>query len=239
MMPKNEISQTKIKEGFAMTHFPILSKEAIELCISDYLKITKQDEATLVELNGFACAKEILDQFGPFSSDHIVVYAGPAQNGKNGIATALFLAAHTKKITICMPSLSAEGSDDFDPKQITKFYPNIEFTNTPTFGDCYIDALFGIELNQKPDDVYEQIISILNQQATTIVSIDVPSGVDADTSSCAGEVVKPNLTLAVSCLKPVHCTASAKMICGDIACVDAGLPREFVEKYAEKQKLAC
>lgn len=238
-MPKNEILHTKIKKGLAMTHFPILSKEAFKLCISDYLKITEQDETILIELNGFACAKEILAQFGPFSSDHIVIYAGPEQNGKNGIATALFLAPHTKKITICMPSLSTNNLDNFDPKQIIEFYPNIEFTKTPVLGDFYVDALFGAELNKKPDDVYEQIISMLNQQMATIVSIDVPGGVDADTSTCAGEVVKPNLTLAVSCLKPVHCTASAKMICGEIICLDAGLPREFVEKYAEKQKVAC
>ena len=222
-----------------MNHFPILSKESVKLCEADYLKTAGLDEDSLIELTGFACAKEILKHYGPFSSDHIVVYAGPGKNGKDGIATALFLAPHAEKISIFMPILPSQCISNLDLTQIKTFYPNIEFTNTPVFGDIHIDALFGIELNKKPDDTFEQLIRMLNQKPDPIISIDVPSGVDADTSESAGEFVKPNLTLAVSCLKPVHCHATAKMICGEIACLDAGLPREFVEKYAEKRKLAC
>lgn len=220
-----------------MNHFPILNKESIKLCVADYLKATNLDESSLIELTGFACSKEILDYYGPFSSDHIVVYAGPGKNGADGIATALFLAPHTKKISICMPTL--HDASNLDMNQIKTFYPNIEFTDIPVFGDIYIDALFGIELDKKPNDTFEQLIKMLNQQPDPIISIDIPSGMDADTSTHAGEFVKPNLTLAISCLKPIHCHTSAKMVCGEIACLDAGLPREFVEKYAEKQKVAC
>jgi len=219
-----------------MNHFPILSKESAKLCELDYLKTTNLGEHNLSELTGLACAKEILDKYGPFSSDHVVVCAGPGKNGADGIATAMFLAPHTKKISICMP---VSSKADLNLKKIEAFYPNIEIIDTLASGDIYIDALFGIDLDKKPNEAFQQLITALNQQLNPIISIDVPSGIDADTSASIGEFVKPNLTLAISCLKPVHFHATAKMVCGEIVCIDTGLPRDFVEKYAEKQKLAC
>lgn len=226
---------TKIKGGI-VNHFPILSKESAKLCESDYLKATKLEEYNLSELAGLACAKEILDRYGPFSSDHIVVCAGPGKNGADGIATAMFLAPHAKKISICMP---VPPKTDLHLRKIEAFYTNIEITDTLVSGDIYIDALFGIDLDKKPNETFQQLIIALNQQLNSIISIDVPSGIDADISASVGEFVKPNLTLATSCFKLVHFHATAKMICGEIVCIDTGLPRDFVEKYAEKQKLAC
>lgn len=229
----------KIKEGLVMTHFPILSKAAINLCTSDYLKATGHDKNTLKELNSFACAKEILDRYGPFSSDHVVVYAGPGENGENGVSIALFLAPYTKKISICIPSLWSQQSDSLNTKQIVELHPNIEITKSPVVGDVYIDALFGIELDRNPDKIYREMISMLNQQMATVISIDIPSGIDADTTTCFGEAVKPDLTIAISCLKPIHCSATSRTICGEITCLNASIPRGFIEKYTEKQKLAC
>lgn len=239
MKQKYEISQTTIKKGLSMNHFPILSKKAFNLCKLDYFKMTGSDENRFIELSGFASAKEILDRYGPFSSDHIVVYAGPEENGKIGIATALFLAPHAEQVTIFMPSMTLDKSCDIDFKQTENLYSNIKFSNIPISGDIYIDALFGIELDKKPDRIFETAISELNQQTETIISIDVPSGVNADALTSAEEIVNPDLTLVISCLKPIHCSASAKAICGEIVCLDAGIPREFIEKYAEKQLLAC
>lgn len=222
-----------------MTHFPILSKESVNQCESDYLRITGLDKGSLLELTGFACAKEILEHYGPFSSDHVVVYVGPGKNGSDGIATALFLAPHTKKISICMPVQPLHDIININMNRIKTFYPNIEFTNTHVAGDIYIDALFGTELEKKPDSIFEQLIKTLNQQPDPIISIDIPSGIDANTSASLCEAVQPDLTLAIWCLKPIHCHEKARMICGEIACLDVGLPHEFVEKYAENQKVAC
>jgi NAD(P)H-hydrate epimerase len=222
-----------------MDHFPILNKEAVILCESDYLRITGLDEGSLIEITGFSCAKEILNYYGPFCSDHIVIYAGPGKNGADGIATALFLAPHTKKITICMPIQPSHDILNININRAKAFYPNIEFTDVPVSGDIYIDALFGIGLTKKPEGIFEELIQFLNHQPDPIISIDVPSGIDANTSTSAGEVVIPDLTLAIACLKPAHNHQKARSICGEIVCPDIGLPREFIEKYAENHKVAC
>ena len=222
-----------------MDHIPVLNKEAATLCESDYLQISGLDEGSLIEVTGFSCAKEILHHYGPFCSDHIVIFAGPGKNGGDGVSTALFLAPHTKKITICIPVLPSHGILNININRAKALYPNVEFTGVPVSGDIYIDALFGIGLTKKPEGIFEELIQFLNDQPNPIISIDVPSGIDANTSKNAGAVVIPDLTLAITCLKPAHSNTKAKAICGEIICPDIGLPREFIEKYAENHKVAC
>ncbi len=219
--------------------FPVLNKEATILCKSDYLRITGLDEGSLIEVTGFSCAKEILNYYGPFCSDHVVIFAGPGKNGGDGVSTALFLAPHTKKITIFMPVLPSQDVLNININRAKAFYPNIEFADMPVSGDIYIDALFGIGLTKKPEGIFEQLINNLNKQSNPVISIDVPSGIDANTSTSTGNVVVPNLTVAIGCLKPVHNHANANALCGEIVCPDIGLPREFIEKYAENHKVAC
>ena len=221
-----------------MNHFPVLSKESIELCESDYLRTAGLEKRSLTEITGFACAKEILKYYGPFYSDHIIICAGPGKNGGDGISTALFLAPYTKKISICMPIPPSEDILTINVNRIKTFYPNIEFTDTSVTGDIYIDALFGIGLSKKPDDTFEQLIKAMNLQPHPVISLDIPSGIDANTSTSFGEAVRPDLTLAIGCLKPIHNHAKSEIICGKIICLDIGLPPKFMEKYAESQKVA-
>lgn len=221
-----------------MNHFPALSKESVKLCEADYLHMTGLSEKSLIELTGLACAKEILNYCGPFYTDHIIIYAGPGKNGGDGVSTALFLAPYAKKISICMPVSPSQDLLKINISNVHNFYPNIEITDTPVIGDIYIDALFGIGLSRKPEGIFEQLIKSMNEQPNPVISIDIPSGIDANTSLSYGEAVSPNLTLAIGCFKPIHQHAKAEMICGEIVCLDVGFPNQLIEKYAEMQKVA-
>ncbi len=224
---------------FMMNHFPMLSRESVNLCEADYLKITGLESKTLTEISGFACAKEILAHCGPLDNDHVVIYAGPGKKGAHGVSIGLYLAGYSKKVTIVQPIQPEYELDTNNKNRAKAFYSNIEFTDKPTAGDIFIDALFGSGVNKKPDGVFEHFIKVLNEQSNTIISIDTPSGIDANTSVSIRDFVKPDLTLAIGCLKPVHKHPRAEGICGKIIWVDLGLPHKFIEKYAEIEKVAC
>lgn len=221
-----------------MNNFPILNKESVKQCELDYLELAGIDSRNLLEIVGFSCAKEISNYYGPLNTDHIVIYAGPGKNGGDGISIALFLAQLSEKITICMPTEPSHDFLNINIKRIKTFYPDINFTKSPVKGDIYVDALFGIGLNKKPEGIFEQLIRSMNDQSNPVVSIDVPSGVDANTSKILGEATVPDLTLAVGCLKPVHQHPKADALCGKTICVDIGMPHNFIEKYAVIQKVA-
>lgn len=222
-----------------MNHFPVLNKESVKSCEKDFLQVAGLSEKSLSELTGFACAREILNYYGPFDNDHIVIYAGPGNNGNDGFSTAFFLAPYAKKISIYIHDSFAKYLIINNMERIKAFYPNIELVNVLTTGDIYIDALFGTGLTKKIENTFEQIIKTLNQQTNPVISIDIPSGADADTAISLGEVVQPDLTLAIGCLKPIHKHARAETICGKIIHLDIGLPHQLIEKYAEIQKIAC
>ncbi len=57
--------------------------------------------------------------------------------------------------------------------------------NSIYYADIYIDALFGIGLDRKPEGIYEQAIQVFNLSANDsgawVIAIDVPSGLIAST----------------------------------------------------------
>lgn len=223
-----------------VNNFPVLTKESINLCESEYKRSTGFSDKTLMELSGFACAKEILNFYGPFNDDHIVIYAGPGKNGGDGIVTAYFLAPHTKQITICMPATSSLDFVNENIARIKNFCANVTFTSDIVDGDIYIDALFGTGFNQKSGAGFEKIIEHINNQPNSVISIDLPSGVgiDVDSTSNFG-AIKPDLTLAVGCLKSIHKHSKTSAICGNVVLLDIGLPFILLQKHAENQKVAC
>lgn len=187
----------------------------------------------LMELSGFACAKELLNYYGPFDNDHLVVYAGPGKNGGDGIVTSFFLAHHAKKITIYMPHASKLTYVNENIMRVKDFCQNVEFSTELVDGDIYIDALFGAGINKKPEGVFANAIKYINQKTNPVVSIDIPSGANSEIIPNHYDCVKPDLTLAIGNLKPIHNHAN----CGNVVLIDIG--PYFLQKEAETKKVAC
>ena len=61
--------------------------------------------------------------------------------------------------------------------------------------DIIVDALFGSGLNRPIEGVAAELIDYLNRQLAIRVSIDIASGLFADTPSPAGAIFKPDYTL--------------------------------------------
>jgi NAD(P)H-hydrate epimerase len=61
-----------------------------------------------------------------------------------------------------------------------------------TEADAVVDALFGIGLTRPLTGAYAELVELINNCAKHIVSVDVPSGLDADTGQPAG---KPQSTI--------------------------------------------
>jgi len=60
-----------------------------------------------------------------------------------------------------------------------------------------VDALFGIGLNRHLDASWVAIIEAVNNAGISVVSIDVPSGLDADKGEPLGDAVRAGLTFTV------------------------------------------
>ncbi len=86
-----------------------------------------------------------------------------------------------------------------------------------------MDALFGTGFSGKPRDDAARRIDDLNGLGVPILSVDVPSGVDASTGQVAGAAVKADATVTFHGRKVGLVIAPGRFHAGEVEVVDIGL----------------
>ncbi|MCQ8129271.1 NAD(P)H-hydrate dehydratase [Methylomonas rivi] len=87
-----------------------------------------------------------------------------------------------------------------------------------------VDALLGTGLSRPVGEEYAHAISHINRADCPVLSIDVPSGLHADTGCVLGCAVKADLTVTFIALKCGLFTGEAGDYCGDIVCSSLNVP---------------
>jgi ADP-dependent NAD(P)H-hydrate dehydratase / NAD(P)H-hydrate epimerase len=96
-------------------------------------------------------------------------------------------------------------------------------TNEVAGYDVIVDALFGTGFRGEPRPEAADLIRRVNLESAPIVSVDLPSGVDASTGEIAGEAVKADLTVTFHALKVGLSIAPGRFHAGDVVVADIGL----------------
>jgi len=136
------------------------------------------ETATVMRKAGDSLAREVLSKTK--RGDLIVLLAGKGSNGGDArIASRLLPDRETLLITI---------NDPFEAVR------NIEqaLLKSPA---CIIDGLFGIGLNRDLDSGWLHIIEMINQSGRPVLSVDCPSGLDADTGLVRGRAIRAQTTI--------------------------------------------
>lgn len=117
----------------------------------------------------------------------ILVLAGRGNNGADALAALPLLSPefHTQTLHVASPT-----SQLAELEQALGGRP-----------DLVVDGLFGLGLNRDLDRDWVQIIDRLNQSNVPILSVDVPSGLDADTGLPRGAAIHATTTLTVGAPK--------------------------------------
>ncbi len=89
-----------------------------------------------------------------------------------------------------------------------------------------VDALFGTGLTGEVKGVSRALIEVINSLSAVIVSVDIPSGLDATTGKVLGEAVMADLTVTMAYPKLGFFLYPGKDYTGDIDLVDIGMPPE-------------
>jgi len=82
-----------------------------------------------------------------------------------------------------------------------------------------VDALFGTGLDRPLDVGASLIVDVINRARSTVVAVDVPSGLPTDGQRPAGAVVRADVTVTFSGRKIAHVCEAGAPLCG--AVVDA------------------
>ena len=123
----------------------------------------------LMERAGRAVAEHALEDFGDVQS--FTVVCGGGSNGGDGRIAARVLEEAGRDVLVVDAKPEDEEKDLGDP-------------------DVLIDALFGTGFEGEPRPGAARLIEQMNDLGAPVLSVDLPSGVDAST----GEVAEPRST---------------------------------------------
>ncbi|MGH9942054.1 MAG: NAD(P)H-hydrate dehydratase [Pyrinomonadaceae bacterium] len=107
--------------------------------------------------------------------------------------------------------------------------------------DIVIDALFGTGLTRPLGDIFKRVTAHLarlrerrrsegTHPRPLIVSIDLPSGLNADLSHPFGPTVQADLTVTFTAPKPANVLPPAAHLGGELVIADIGTPRHLLEE---------
>jgi NAD(P)H-hydrate epimerase len=103
--------------------------------------------------------------------------------------------------------------------------------------DVVVDALLGTGLSGKVEGAYAELIQAMNAAPGKVVSVDVPSGLEADTGRPAGVCVAADVTVTMGLPKLGLYLGKGPDYTGDVLVQELGIPPECQERVAVDAEL--
>ena len=180
---------------------------------------------------------EIIEQIAN-TNQSICILCGPGNNGADGLAIARLLQPKYPNLYVVVPEIkkmSDEEKIQFQMIQNLKIpfsqnLPNVTY-------DIYIDCLFGNGLSRDITGFYKTMIQTVNTSHSTIISIDMPSGIDSTMGNVLGCAIHADYTISLDCYKQGQWLNEGKNHCGKLYLVDIGIPQILHQKCMDKIKV--
>ena len=182
----------------------------------------------LMENAAFACVEEI-KKFKSFT-----VICGKGNNGGDGFAIARHLINMGKTVKIYLAAGTDFRGDALINYNILKSM-GVEFCTDFScleidlqLSECTVDAIFGTGIHGEVQEPARKIIEKINTFAKFVLSVDIPSGVNADTGD-AEIAVKANKTVTFAAYKRGHFLFPGADFAGKIIVADISIPKSALD----------
>ncbi|WP_373357552.1 NAD(P)H-hydrate dehydratase [Acinetobacter lactucae] len=175
----------------------------------------------LMQQAAWSIAQQLIELFKDQSINNIAVWCGQGNNAGDGY----FIASYLKQAGFQVEIFGAQLGESNDLHCAAQFAKEMKvqihsnFDVERTF-DCHIDALFGIGLNRELNSDWQQAIQKLNKQVGLKISIDIPSGLQANTGQVLPFAVRADHTFTVLGLKAGLFTGLGKEYVGQVHLVN-------------------
>ncbi len=164
----------------------------------------------------------------------IIIFCGPGNNGGDGFAAARHLHNAGARVSLILSGPVARYSGDAAINLQISRLMNVPIRTPSRLGrtDLIIDALLGTGLDRPVTGVIAGFIQQINTQKS-VLAVDIPSGLDADTGHPLGIAVKATQTITLAGLKVGFLAPHAKAYLGRVTVGDIGIPRELATRLAQ------
>ncbi|TDM66236.1 bifunctional ADP-dependent NAD(P)H-hydrate dehydratase/NAD(P)H-hydrate epimerase [Acinetobacter sp. KU 011TH] len=175
----------------------------------------------LMQQAAWSIAQQLIELFNDRAIKNIAIWCGQGNNAGDGYFIATYLKQAGFHVEIFAAQLG-ESTDlhcaaQFAREMKAQIHPNFDIKRT---FDCHIDALFGIGLNRELNIDWQQVIQKFNEQVGLKISVDIPSGLQANTGQVLPCAVRADHTFTVLGLKAGLFTGQGKEYVGQVHLVN-------------------
>lgn len=161
----------------------------------------------------------------------VIIFAGTGNNGGDALAVGRLLSEWGAGVSFYMPGDEDRASGETKKQlsvlrnlgfSILRKMPDAEY-------DIVIDGLFGIGLAREITGIYEKAvedIGRLKEKGALVASVDIPSGVCADTGRILGCCVKADFTVTFEYGKAGHYFYPGRKMTGKLFIRQIGISKE-------------
>ena len=192
----------------------------------------------LMENAGKGVADEIAARFEP-EKTKVAILCGLGRNGGDGFVAARHLTCLGFKVTVVLAGkssgiLSKESRRNWwalrAMKDDVELHEVSDSAAIPRLrAEVVVDALLGIGVDGRLRPPISQMVKKINKSQAFRVSVDVPTGIHADSGEVLGRAVRADLTVTFHRMKPGLLNAEA--YAGTVKVKSIGLPSGF-ERFA-------
>ena len=200
-----------------MTWEPLYTAEEMRAAEAAYAGPTLE----LMERAGKGVADEILARYP--DARRVAVWCGGGANGGDGLVAAAELLRAGREPAVRLLGPEERVSGDAASVLARAKEVGVPFVEEHGSADLAVDALFGTGFAGTPRPDAERAIGELSIATVPVVSVDLPSGVDASTGKVAGAAVEADVTVTFHAPKVGHAVAPGRFHAGEVVTVDIGL----------------
>lgn len=196
----------------------------------------------LMENAAIKVVDEIIKYLGEVLNKEILVFAGKGNNGGDAFAVARHLYNKGARVSVYITAEKKEISGDsrinldiiekmgIENSELCEKIEVASLSDKLRQCDIIVDGIMGTGLKGNLKGIVKELVEALNRSKKTIISIDIPTGVNGETGEMSEVCIKAAGTVTFGLPKiglMIHpgCEYTGKLIIADI-----GLPQSVIDK---------
>ena len=197
-------------------------------------------EIVLMENAGRKVAEAVCQALGTVSKKSICILAGSGNNGGDALAAARYLSNfgarikifmignknhRTESLNVQMKTLRAMGTE-LQILETDRAWERLQVTLR--FSDAIVDGILGTGFTGQLRPAVLRLVRLVNSTNKPVISIDIPSGVEADSGQVGEAAITATYTITLGLPKFGHYICPGASYVGKLLVDDIGIPSQLL-----------
>jgi hydroxyethylthiazole kinase-like uncharacterized protein yjeF len=203
----------------------------------------------LMENAALRVVEEVCSYLGRVSCKKVFVFAGKGNNGGDAFAVARHLFNKGAKVytyTVAdkkdiagdaLTNLKILENLGVEVWELTNLLQLENLKSELSTADLVIDGIFGTGLKGKIEGLQAAVIKAINLSGKPVISIDIPSGINGETSEVLGCCIKALKTVTFALPKIGLILHPGCEFAGELITADIGIPHKVIDSLNIKTKV--